>query len=200
MTLKKDCRIIAIIPAFDEETKIGKVVSRIPRDSIHEILVIDDGSTDGTVEEARAEGATVINHGMKKGIGVAIRTGIEQAIKREFDVIVVLAGNNKDFPEEIPRLLEPIMNDGYDYVQGSRYLEGGKYGKMPLHRRLVTRIYPLLLRLTTGFPATDGTNGFRAYRCSLFQDKRINIWQRWLDDPLEYYLSIKVIKLGYKVT
>lgn len=199
MTETQKKRVIAIIPAFNEEGKIGKVVSKIPGGVVDETLVINDGSTDNTVAEAEAEGATVISHSTQMGIGVAIKDGIDYARESRFDIIVVLAGNGKDDPSEISRLLEPILKEGYDYVQGSRYLRGGNCGKMPLHRAIITRVYPLLVRLATGFPATDATNGFRAYKADIFDDDRIDIWQDWLDDPLEYYLSLKVLKLGYRV-
>jgi len=192
-------RIIAIIPAYNEEGKTVKVVEKFPRDLVDEIVVVNDGSTDNTPNEVKNAGATVLNHDVRKGIGVAIRTGIEYALDKKYDIIVVMAGNGKDNPQEIPRLVEPLLNGDVDYVQGSRYLPGGERGKMPTHRLLFTRLYSFALRLATGFPATDATNGFRAYKSSIFDDKRVNIWQDWLDTTLEYYLSIKVLKLGYKV-
>jgi dolichol-phosphate mannosyltransferase len=174
-------------------------VHKIPRAVVEEILVINDGSTDATPQEAEDAGANVYHHEGRRGIGAAIRSGIDYAIDKGYDIIVVMAGNDKDNPAEIPRLLEPIIEDGYDYVQGSRYLYGGKFGKMPLHRKITTRGYPFLVRFVTGFWATDATNGFRAYKTSIFQDKRINIHQSWLDEPLEYYLHLAVLKFNYKV-
>ena len=199
MAITVNERIIALIPAFNEETKIGNVVRKIPKDVIDEILVINDGSTDATPHEAEREGANVFVHEKRRGIGAAIRSGIDYALNKGYDIIVVMAGNDKDNPAEILRLLEPITEDGYDYVQGSRYLHGGESGKMPLHRRITTRVYPLLVRFVTGFYATDATNGFRAYRANIFEDQRINIHQNWLDEPLEYYLHLAVLKFKYRV-
>jgi dolichol-phosphate mannosyltransferase len=195
----KSEKVVVIIPAFNEQGKTVKVVEAIPRDVVDEVVVINDGSTDLTPQEVARAGARVLHHEKRMGIGAAIRTGIKFAIENHFTVIVVMAGNGKDDPKQIPLLIDPIINANYDYIQGSRYLKGGYYGKMPLHRLLFTKIYSFSVRIFTGFNLTDGTNGFRAYRTAIFRDKRINLWQNWLDESLEYYLSIKVIQLGLHI-
>lgn len=193
-------RIIAIPPAFNEEGKIGNVVRKIPKDVVDEILVVCDGCTDNTLKEAMAAGASVIEQPKRMGIGSAIRTGIEYAINKKFDIIVILAGNDKDDPSQIPALVQPLITENFDYIQGSRYLPGGESGELPFHRKVGTRLYPFLIELFTGFKMTDATNGFRAFKSELFLDKRINLNQEWLNGyQLEYYLLIKVIELGYKI-
>ena len=194
-------KVLCIIPAYDEEGKIGPTARGfLAVAEIDEVLVVDDGSADGTLAEAQAAGATVVSHPERRGVGAGIRTGIEYARAHGFDIVMTAAGNNKDHPDETPRLLRPLIEEGYDYVQGSRYMKMGTPGKMPLHRVLCTRLYPFLIRLVLGFPATEGTNGFRAYRTSLFQDRRINLWQDWLDGvELEYYLQVQVLRFGYRV-
>lgn len=193
-------KIIAILPAYNEGDKTAKVVEKFPFGAVDEILVVNDGSEDETRRLAEATGRTTVLHNeQRQGIGFAIRQGWEYALKNNYDIIVVMAGNGKDNPQEIPRLIKPIIEDGYDYVQGSRYIAGGEYGKMPLHRLLFTRGVSFLVRLLYGKKITDSTNGFRAYKAELLKDPRINLYQEWLRETIEYYFSFKILKLDYKV-
>jgi dolichol-phosphate mannosyltransferase len=167
-------RIVVIMPIFNEKDKIGKVIDSVSKDLLDEIVVINDGSTDGSDQEARDHNATVLSNKVRKGIGAAIRLGIDYAKEKKFNILTIMSGSGKDDGREIIRLVSPIVNEHYDFVQGSRYLRGGRFNKIPLHRTIVTRVYPLLVRLV------------------------VNIYQEWLDGPLEYYLTLKIIKLGYK--
>jgi dolichol-phosphate mannosyltransferase len=192
-------KILAVIPAYDEENKIGRVVGKIPGDAVDGILVIDDGSKDNTGKEAAAGGAVVLRNEITQGVGSAIRMGINYARENGYAIIVVLAGNDKDDPQEIKELVRPITEKNYDFIQGSRYLKGGRYGKMPFYRLLATRwVHPFLFSLLTRKRITDSTNGFRAFRVSML--KKINLDQEWLEKyELEPYLFYKAIKLKYRV-
>jgi len=193
-------RVMAMAPVLDEERKIGEVVRRTPRDVVDELLVIDDGSTDRSAEVARAGGARVISMGRVAGVGAALRAGYAEALRGGYDVAVVMAGNNKDAPEEIPRLLDPIADGRADFVQGSRFLEPSPdFGAMPLYRRLATRVHPLLFSLVVGRRVTESTNGFRAVHRRVLEDERLDLDQSWLDEyELEPYLYIRTIQLGYR--
>ena len=195
----KNNKIIAIVPAYNEEAKIGLVVERTPRDVVDRLIVVDDGSTDRTAEVARSGGADVLSLGAVMGVGAAIRAGIYEAKAAAADIVVIMAGNNKDDPSEIPRLLDPICDDGCDLVTGSRYLDGGKYGgEMPLYRRFATRLHPWLMSWATGKRLTESTNGFRAVRLSCLDDPRLDLNQTWLNGyALEVYILYKMITCGF---
>jgi len=196
---------IAIIPVYKDRGNITKVLAKFRDEIVDEICIVVDCATKDDLDEiGRATTkiktpVQIIANGERKGIGYAIREGIEYALTKEYDIAVVLAGNNKDDPRETPRLLTPILEEGYDYVQGSRFLAGGKRVKNPFLRGLFSRIFPFLWTLFTNIRCTDVTNGFRAYKLQIFLDKRIDIWQSWLESyELEYYIHYKVLTLGYK--
>ena len=136
------------------------------------------------------------------GVGAALRAGYDEALSGGFDVAVVMAGNNKDAPEEIPLLLDPIAEDRADFVQGSRFLKpDASFGEMPLYRRIATRVHPLLFSLVARRRVTESTNGFRAVHRRVLEDGRLNLHQDWLDAyELEPYLYVKAIRLGYRTT
>jgi dolichol-phosphate mannosyltransferase len=193
-------RVIAMAPVLNEEVKICEVVRRTPRPLVDEMLVIDDGSTDRSAEVARENGARVISLGRIAGVGAAIRAGYAEAVKGGFDVAVVMAGNNKDSPEEIPLLLDPIADDQADFVQGSRFLKADtNFGPMPLYRKVATRLHPLLFSLVAGRRVTESTNGFRAVHRRILEDPEIDLDQPWLDEyELEPYLYLRSIRCGYR--
>jgi dolichol-phosphate mannosyltransferase len=196
-------KTLAIIPVYRDNDSIFEVLSKFREKVVDEICVIWDAASKKDMGKILSAAVPIevhlIRNEERKGIGYAIRQGIQYALDKDFSIVVVLAGNNKDDPREIPRLLEPIIKEDYDYVQGSRFLAGGRCVKNPLLRGIFSRFYPFLWTLLTKVRCTDVTNGFRAYRLSIFEDPRINIWQRWLDDyELEYYIHYKALTLGYK--
>ena len=194
--------VLTVVPVLNEERKIGEVVRRVPREVVDQVLVVDDGSSDGSTGVARAGGATVIELGATRGVGAALRTGYRHAIRSGVDVVVTIAGNNKDAPEEMPRLIDPIAEGRADFVQGSRFMKrDASFGAMPLYRRVATRLHPLLFSLAAGKRVTESTNGFRAIHTRILMDPRIDLSQARLDGyELEPYLYLRTIKLGYATT
>lgn len=191
-------RVAAILPLFNEGPAAADLVRRMPV-CVGATFVVDDGSTDDGADQAETAGATVIRLGRNHGVGAAIRAGLDAARAAGCDVAVVMAGNGKDRPEEIPSLLAAI-EAGNDYIQGSRFMAGGASVNLPLVRGLLIHAFTLMFRILTGFAGTDVTNGFRAYRLSILDDPRIRVHQTWLDRyELEYYIHWKAITLGYRV-
>jgi len=194
-------RVAVVVPAYNEAGKIGAVVRKVPRRHAACVIVVDDASTDGTADEARASGADqVLVHGVNRGVGAAIRTGLFAAHRQGYDVAAILSGDDQHEPDELPRVLEPLFQGQADLVQGSRWLPGGATPGIPPERRWLTRLYPMLFRVASGYPSTDGTNGFRAFRLSLLDDARIRLDQPWLDRyELEPYLLFQAVRAGYRV-
>lgn len=196
----KKSRVLVVIPAYNEQGKIGKVIHKIPKEIIDEIVVIDDCSIDDTSVEAIQAGATLLTHEVNKGVGAGIRTGIDYAIENNFDIIAILSGDDQHDPGDLAGLLKPIIDEGFDFVQGSRRLGGLDAPNINWFRRTFTWVYVLLFRLFTGFHCTDATNGGRAFRTSIFQNKSVNLWQEWLNTyELEPYLFYKVVREGFRV-
>ncbi len=195
-------KMVAIMPAYNEEGKIGMTVRRtVPY--VDKVVVIDDCSGDNTSVEARKNGAVVICHKSNLGAGAAIRTGMRYATENGYGICVVLGGDNQDNPAEIPSLTKEIESGRCDFVQGSRYLKNRsilslfRKGRMPLFKSIATRIYTLFFRLVSGYPVTDASNGFRAFKTVLY--KEIDLDKTWLNRyELEPYFMLKVIKCGYK--
>jgi dolichol-phosphate mannosyltransferase len=192
-------RVLAATFAYNEGEKIRRTLSRHPADRSYDLLVHDDGSTDGALD-AVGPGVIVLRNPVNQGIGSAMKRVFQYALDHGYDVLAIQAGNDKDDPLQIPALLAPILNDTADFVQGSRYLGGGGFGNMPSYRVFATRIvHPLIFSLAARKRVTESTNGFRAFRTSILRDPRIDWRQDWLDRyELEPYLMLKAIRLGYR--
>jgi dolichol-phosphate mannosyltransferase len=194
-------RVLVILFAFNEGGKLERALGRFPADRPYRVMVMDDGSTDGTPEMvARHPGVLHLRNERNMGIGFAMRRAFAWAVEQGYEAVIPFAGNDKDRPHDIPLLLEALAQ-GCDFVQGSRYLAGGRHGNMPLYRQLATRwVHPLLFSLVSGRRITDSTNGFRAVRAGILKDPRLDLSQAWLDQyELEPYLFFKAIRLGYRV-
>ncbi len=155
-------RISVIIPAFNEEASIGLVLDALPKDRLHEIIVVNNGSTDRTAEVAESHGARVVNE-MRRGYGRACLAGMS-ALDHP-DVVVFLDGDFSDYPEEIGLILEPILKDEQDFVLGSRMmLKRSRRALLP-QARYGNRLAVFLIRLFFGHRYTD-LGPFRAIRYS----------------------------------
>jgi dolichol-phosphate mannosyltransferase len=195
-----------VIPVYGENRSIIWVLDRFPRGEVDTICLVVDVPTKGMMEEIRSAalrtGITthIIKNPSRKGVGLSILQGLSYLRETNHNVAVVMAGNGKDDPREIGRLLRPVLDGTADYVQGSRYVPGGRRARMPVVRKVFNRLYPKLWTVLTGRQCTDVTNGFRCYSLELLDDERINLEQNWLAGySLEYYLHYKALSLGYRV-
>jgi len=189
------------ISVYNEGEKLRTVLERFNDYSLYDVLIIDDGSSDGSIERIPKNGHVfVITNPGNCGAGYSVRRSLYYAKEKGYQAVILVAGNNKDRPEDIGKLVKGL-EDGYDLVQGSRYLPGGGHAKMPAYRTFATRfIHPWLFSLISGRRITDSTNGYRAVRVSMLDDKRLDLNQEWLDRyELEPYLFYQAIKLGFKV-
>jgi dolichol-phosphate mannosyltransferase len=143
---------------------------------------------------------TVLRNDRNQGIGKSMKGVFEHALAHGYDILVIQAGNDKDDPLQIPSLLEPILAGRADFVQGSRFLRGGRHGNMLRYRVIATGLVnPLLFSLAARKRVTESTNGFRALRTAILRDERIRWREPWLDGyELEPYLLLKTIALGYR--
>lgn len=155
-------RILAVVPAYNEEGNVGAVVRELVNLApFLDVLVVDDGSLDGTAQEARLAGAMVLSLPANLGIGGAMRAGMSFALEKGYRRALQVDGDGQHDPSQVHLLLEPLQSGEADMVIGSRFLTAGGY-KPPWHRRLGTLLLSAAVKAVTGREATDTTSGFRA--------------------------------------
>jgi glycosyltransferase involved in cell wall biosynthesis len=162
-TASHPSKVIVGIPCYNEEVAIGSLVLRASQYA-DAVVVIDDGSTDKTREVARLAGAYVIVQEANMGKGAALREFFKYASQQRADIIVVLDGDGQHDPDDIPKLLAPLLSDEADVVNGSRYLDGDG-SDTPRYRRFGQRVLDRFTRLALNkdLPITDTQSGFRAF-------------------------------------
>jgi glycosyltransferase involved in cell wall biosynthesis len=158
----KNKRVVACIPAFNEASNIGRIVKMVRSQGV-EVIVCDDGSSDATYDEAVAAGASVVRHPFNKGYGAAIKTLFAAAKESDADVMVTIDSDGQHNPAQIPDVIKPIIEDNYDIVIGSRFLNEGDKKKVPAYRSFGIKTITKLAQLTSYNKLTDAQSGFRAY-------------------------------------
>jgi len=164
-------KIIAAIPAHNEEQFIGGVVSKA-RKYADDVIVVDDGSTDNTSEVAKAAGAEVIRHKTKQGAGAATKTAFEAAKRSHADILVTLDGDGQHNADEIPQLLAPILNEKADLVIGSRFLKPNLQ-QMPKYRKFGINVITFLYNFGSKVRVSDSQCCFRAQNRKLIEAVKI---------------------------
>jgi len=161
-------KLVVIIPALNEEATIGALIRGIPNnipgaDKV-EVIVINDGSVDGTAPAASQAGATILTHRYNRGVGAAFRTGITAAVEAGADVVVNIDADGQFDPADIPTLIEPILTGQADMTTCSRFARKESVPEMPAIKRWGNKVMCRLInRICWGGHFTDVSCGFRAY-------------------------------------
>ena len=184
-------RICALVPAFNEATQIAKVVLGAIQ-HVDEVVVIDDGSNDGTAEAARAGGATCLQLPANRGKASALRTGIEFAAARGFTHVLTLDGDGQHRPEDIPVLIQAAVRTGADMVIGTRTFERHS---MPRARFYSNTIGSRLASALVGREIRDSQSGFRLIRL----DKLVSLELRSRFYEFEMEVLIKMARGGCSI-
>ena len=162
MTMRNKQNILVIIPAYNEEGSVGKVVEEVRTHLPQtDILVVSDGSTESTSEKARASGATVLELPFNLGIGGAMQAGYQYACQRGYDIAVQVDADGQHDPKEIIKLLTALQAEEADVVIGSRFIGDSEY-KSSFMRRIGITIFSGVISMIVGQKITDPTSGFRA--------------------------------------
>ena len=184
-------KISVVIPAYNEEKAIGQVVRGVPDNSVHEIIVVDNGSTDDTADQAALAGARVVRE-TRSGYGSACLAGAKAA--GDADIIVFLDGDRSDNPAQLKEIADPVINDQADLVIGSRIKGILDPGAMPLHGRMGNRLIVSLLRMLYGIKITD-IGSFRAIKAQSLFD--LNMEQMTYGWPVE--MVVKSARRGLRI-
>lgn len=150
--------IIAVIPAYNEGSRITAVVSAV-KAYVQEVIVVDDGSTDDTAAQAKASGARVVQHMDNSGAGAATMTGIEAARRIGADIVITIDADEQHDPNDIPSLLKPLQEGTVDIVFANRF---GQRNKIPVVRRFFNAIGNFVTLIATGRWVNDSQCGFKA--------------------------------------
>jgi len=194
-------KVIAILPAFNEEISIGSIVL-LTKAYVDSVIVVDDGSSDRTAEIAQETGAEVAIHETNMGKGAALKTGFIAANNLGADIIVTMDSDGQHNPSDIPKLIAPIINAEAEMVNGSRYLNGVDINT-PIYRRVGQTILDKFTNINSGLKITDSQSGFRAFAASTekvfrFNAKGMAIESEMLADAGKSGLRIKEVEIGVR--
>jgi glycosyltransferase involved in cell wall biosynthesis len=191
-------KLIVVIPAFNEEDSIQTVIRKVPRrfdsEIVVEVMVVNDGSTDRTVQAAREAGAEhILSFSKNRGLGAAVRKGLREAYRLGADYAVMIDADDEYPAEYIPQVTLPIRSGKADYVLASRF--AGSIRGMKLHRRLGNYFFTLLQMVLLRKKITDGQTGFRAFSRSVLATMDIIH-----DYNYAQVMTLNIARQGYRMT
>jgi len=185
--------IHVVIPAHNEEHSVGSVVEGLKKNGLNlRIIVIDDGSMDGTADRARAAGALVARHPLNLGQWGALKTGFKLALMDKAKIIMTLDADGQHLPEEMKTIIDPIRSGRADFTVGTRFSKGDP--EMMAHRSLGIKFFNMIMKVRTGIVFTDCTCGYKAYKAEVLASilPQLNENQYGALESL-----IKIVQKGY---
>lgn len=186
-------KIFIVMPAYNEESMVAKTIQNVKKRDYKNIIVVDDGSIDKTSETAKREGAIVIRHEINRGLGAALGTGIFAALQENADIIVTFDSDGQHHPDDISRVIRPIVKRKADAVIGTR-LKNPK--GMPIIRRVGNWGFNLITFILFGVWTSDSQSGFRAF--SRKAAKKIDIRSNRMEVSSEIIKEIGKNRLRFK--
>lgn len=178
-------KVIAVVPAFNEEKTIGKVIDKLKK-VVDEIIVINDGSIDRTQKIAEEKKVIVYTHLLNCGLGAALITGFKAALKRNADIVVTIDADGQHNPEDVPRLIKPILKNEADFVVGARNF---KLRSTPFLRLIYNYLANFITWLFFKVKVKDSQSGFRAFSRSALE--KIKIESGRMEVSSEFFLEAK---------
>jgi len=194
-------KVVIVIPAFNEEKSIGKVVRSIPKleDMEVDILVVDDGSEDNTREEAIKAGAKVISFPGNRGLVNVFNKGLEYALRSGADFILTMDGDGQHDPKEIPKLLKPLLENRADVVIGSRFIRDYRHPSLLKH--FGNMAFSRIISILTSQKITDAQSGFRAFTREVAEKINIRMGQTYTQQMIiqAAYYKFKIVEVPISV-
>ena len=189
------CKFLTALPVFNEVETVSAVLDEVSR-YCDKILVVDDGSSDGTAELLAERGdVIVVTHETNKGYGAALLTAFEYAVKHDYDVLVTIDCDGQHEPQRIRQFVLQSIQTGANIVSGSRYLKSfDEDSPPPEQRKLINHQVTKTLNQRMGFELTDAFCGFKAYRVDALS--KLNITETGYAMPLELWVQVACNKLS----
>lgn len=187
----KPLKVCVVIPAYREHGRIGSVIRRV-MDHVRDVVVVDDGSGDGTADEAEALGAVVLRHEVNRGKGIALNTGFAYVRERGFEVVLTLDGDGQHNPDDIPRFLEAYRRTGIPVLIGNRMMDTAR---MPMVRLLTNRFMSWLLSRELRQFVPDTQCGFRLYACDILPPRPVQSERYAAESEILLHLADRGIRM-----